>query len=149
MDKYSSNVLVTNMQQWFDKAPALPAKWRELLVSITPYIALIFGVLGVLTALAGVGLLTAFAPLAVFGGMPGVSSYGGGFIAAILWLVSSALLLAAFPGTRAKKKSGWTLLFWSEVVNLIGAVVALSFVSGIIGALIGFYLLFQIKSYYH
>lgn len=149
MEKNSSNALVVTMQSWFDKAPALPANVREVIVNITPYIALIFGVLGVCGALAGVGLLSAFAPLAMFGGVSGMSSYGGSFVAAVIWLVSSALLLAAFPGTRAKKMSGWTLLFWSEVVSLVGSVVALSIVSGLIGALIGFYLLFQIKSYYH
>ena len=141
--------IIDMIEKWFAKAPVLPANAKDVIVKITPFIALIFGILGIMGALAGFGLLTAFAPLAVFGGMAGVSSYGGGFLAALFWLASSALMLIAFPGTQARKLSGWNLLFWSELVNLVGAVVSISgIVSGIIGALIGFYLLFQIKSYY-
>lgn len=136
------------MEDFFKKAPALPANAREGLVKITPWLALIFGVLGILGALGGIGLLTVFSPLAVFSGADGVASYGGGVIAAWIWLASSALLLAAYPGTKARKYSGWNLLFWYEVLNVVGSLVAGSFVSAIIGGLIGFYLLFQIKSYY-
>lgn len=144
----AQNTLVVTMEQWFKQAPALPQNAREVIVKITPWIALIFGVLGLLGALAGLGILTAFSPLALFGGAQGMSSYGTGFIAAIFWLASSVLLLAAYPGVKARRMQGWNMLFWSELVSFIGSIVALSIVSGIIGALIGFYLLFQIKSYY-
>lgn len=147
MDK-NSKALVTTMDGWFSKLPALPTNAKELLVKVMPFIALIFGVLGVLGALAGLGVLTMFAPLAMFGGAQGVASYGGGFLAALVLLVSSGLLLAAFPGVRANKMSGWTLLFWSEVVSLVGAILSMNLISGVLIALIGFYLLFQIKSYY-
>lgn len=136
------------MEGFFKKAPAIPANGREALVKITPWLALIFGILGILGALGGIGLLTAFAPLAILSGAEGAASYGGGVIAAWIWLAASVLLLAAFPGTKARKYSGWNLLFWSEVINVIGSLVAGSFVSAILGGLIGFYLLFQIKSYY-
>src|SRR5258708_25910770 len=148
MAKNSTQEIISTMQQWFDKAPALPKNAREAIVKITPWIALVFGILGVLGSIAGLGVLTVCSPFAVFGGVSGVSSYGTGFIAALIWLVASALLLAAFPGTKAGKAVGWNLLFWSQAVHLVGSLVAMSFVSGIIGAAIGFYLLFQIKSYY-
>jgi hypothetical protein len=148
MAKNTAKNVVDTMEDFFKKAPALPANAREVLVQITPWLALIFGVLGVLGALGGIGLLTVFSPLAVFSGAEGVSSYGGGVVAAWIWLASSVLLLAAFPGTKARKLSGWNLLFWSEVLNVAGSFVSGSFIGAIIGGLIGFYLLFQIKSYY-
>lgn len=136
------------MEDFFKKAPDIPTNGKEALVKITPWLALIFGVLGVLGGLAGIGLLTAFSPLAALGGASEVASYGGGVVAAWVWLASSVLLLAAYPGTKARKLSGWNLLFWSEVLNIVGSLIAGSIVSAIIGGLIGFYLLFQIKSYY-
>ncbi|PIZ97017.1 MAG: hypothetical protein COX79_03875 [Candidatus Levybacteria bacterium CG_4_10_14_0_2_um_filter_36_16] len=57
------------------------------------------------------------------------------------------LLLMAFPGTKARKMSGWNLLFWSEAVSAVSAVVSMAF-GGVVGAAIGFYILFQIKSHY-
>jgi hypothetical protein len=79
---------------------------------------------------------------------------GGGFnaatgliIATLIGLVASVLELIAFPGLLNRKMSGWTLLFWVEVLGILSAVIALSGF-GVIMALIWFYFLFQIKSYY-
>ena len=143
----STDVIAT-MGGWFDKAPSLPKNWRDTLAKIAPILSLIFGILGIIVAIGGLGLLTATSPLAVMGGAQGVSSYGTGIFATLIYLVGSILLLASYPGLKAHKYKGWTLLFWSEAVNLIGGLVSLAIVSAIIGALIGFYLIFQIRSYY-
>lgn len=148
MAKDSKNTIIDTFEEWFSKAPALPKNAKDVIVKIAPILALVFGILGVLGALGGLGLLTAFSPLAALGGAESMSSYGGGFIAALGWLVSAVLMLVAYPGLKARKIEGWNMMFWSEIVNLASAVVSFSLVSGIIGALIGFYLLFQIKSYY-
>jgi hypothetical protein len=148
MAKNSVDNVVNSLEDFFKKAPALPANWREGLVKVAPWLVLIFGILGVLGALSAVGVLTAIAPLSVFSGAAGVASYGGTVVAAWIWLAASVLLLAAYPGTKARKHSGWNLLFWSVVVNTVGSVVAGELVSAVLSALIGFYLLFQIKSYY-
>jgi hypothetical protein len=130
-------------EEWFMKLPALPKGGREAIVGITPWIALIFGILGVLAGLAGVGLLTALSPFAYMGGGHPV----GAIAASVIGLVASALLLASFPGTKARKMQGWTMLFYSEVASLVAAVVSIS-VTGVVFSLIAFYLLYQIKSYY-
>lgn len=148
MTKNSSDNIVDMLEQFFAKAPPLPPNVKDTLVNITPIIALIFGILGVLGSLSGLGLLTAFSPLAPLGGASAMSSYGTGFLSALLWLASSVLMLAAYPGTKARKMEGWNKLFWSEVISAVSALVTLSLFSGLIGALIGFYLLFQIKSHY-
>ncbi len=131
--------------EWYAKLPPLPKNWREVIVKITPWVALVFGVLGVLISLAGLGILTVLSPLIAMGA--GIGAASNGIVGVILALVSSALLLAAFPGTKANKLSGWTLLFWSGVVNIVSSVVAIN-LGGVLWGLIGFYFLFQIKSYY-
>ena len=133
------------MGAWFSKLPPLPSNWRDVIVSITPWLALIFGIIGVLGSLGAVGVLTFLAPFMVLGGGIGVAS--GGVIGAVLALAASVLLVLAFPGTRSRKMSGWKLLFWSETVSIVSSVVAFS-AAGVVGALIGYYILFQIKSHY-
>lgn len=133
------------IEDWFMKLPALPKGGRDAIVQITPWIALIFGILGVLVGLAGLGVLTFLSPFAMMGG--GFAGVSTSLIGALLGLVASALLLASFPGTKTHKMQGWTMLFWSEVVSLVATIVAIS-ISGVIFSLIAFYLLFQIKSYY-
>lgn len=136
---------LTQVEDWFLKLPPLPKNGREAIVNITPWIALIFGILGVFAGLAGIGLLTAFSPFLFLSN--GFNGAAGSILGALLGLIGSALLLAAYPGTKARKVHGWNMLFWSEVVNLIAAVIAVS-VSGVVISLIMFYLLYQIKSYY-
>jgi len=145
MSTTKTDVIATT-GEWFDKFPPLPKNWRDTLARIAPILSLIFGILGILVAVSGLGVLTALSPFAVVGGA--VPAYGTGIIATIIYLVGSILLLASYPGLKARKYKGWTFLFWSEVANLVGGLVSLAFISAIIGALIGFYLIFQIRSYY-
>ncbi|HSX40414.1 MAG TPA: hypothetical protein VLF68_02270, partial [Candidatus Saccharimonadales bacterium] len=62
-------------------------------------------------------------------------------------LLSSILLLVAVPGLMKRRLQGWTFLFWSEVLGLVGAVVTLSIV-GVVFSIIWLYVVFQMKSYY-
>lgn len=133
------------MEDWFGKLPPISAGAREAIVNITPWIALIFGILGILASLAGFGILTAFSPFMMLGG--GVSYAGMSIIQAVIGLIGSVLLLMAFPGTRARKRKGWDLLFYSQAVDILSAIIAVS-LTGIVFSLVAFYLLFQIKSYY-
>jgi hypothetical protein len=148
MKKDQASDLIGSIEKFFEKAPALPKNAKDLIVQFTPWIAIIFGILGVLGALGGLGLLTVFSPLAIFGGVEGVKSMGTGFISALFWLGSSVIMIMAYSGLKANKMGGWKMLFWSEIVNVAGSVISLNIIGGAISALIGLYLLFQIKSYY-
>ena len=146
--------MIAMLEEWFGKLPALPANVREVLVKIAPWFALIFGVLGILGGLMGLmALLGASAMVASMGVPmamdPSLGYYSVlGIVALVIGLVSSALMLLAYPGLKAGKMAGWRYLFYSEVVSLLASVVTLNLVGLVIGALIGFYLLFQIKSHY-
>jgi hypothetical protein len=136
---------IATMEEWFMKLPPLPKGGKDAIVKITPWIALIFGILGVLAGLAGFGILAALSPFVAMGG--GFNRVGGGLLGAAFGLVASAMLLAAFPGTKNHQMRGWNLLFWSEALSTVAAVLSFS-MAGVLVSLIGFYLLFQIKSYY-
>lgn len=133
------------MEEFFMKFPALPKSAREVLVKVTPWFALIFGILGVLAGLAGLGILSVLSPFMMLGG--GFTSTSGSLLGMVAGVVSAAFLLAAFPGTKARKMQGWNMLFWSEVASVASALLSLT-LTGVIFALISFYLLYQIKSYY-
>jgi hypothetical protein len=137
--------LIGMAEEQYKKLPPMPKNWVEVITKITPWISLVFGILGVLTSLAAFGIFTVATPFMAMGS--GVGAASGNIVAAVLWFVSSALMLASFPGTRAMKMSGWRLLFYSEVANLVSSVVIFS-LGGVVGALIVFYILFQIKHHY-
>lgn len=145
MKQSSTDKVISTAEEWFTKLPALPKDARALIVKITPWVALIFGILGIIGGVGALGILGGASPFVIAGG--GMQSLGGGMLAVIIGIISSVLLLAAFPGTRAHKEKGWKLLFWSEAVSTVGALLAIS-LFGVLIALIGFYLIFQIKSYY-
>ncbi len=135
--------LIATLDNFFKQAPKLPSSATDVLVKIAPWISLIFGILGVI---AGIGLL-GVSPLALFGGLHAsfVVLLTGG-----VSIVASVLMLMAYPKLVKHEYKGWELLFWSEVVSAVSAVLSIASgsIGGVIGVLIGFYLLFQIKSYY-
>lgn len=73
-----------------------------------------------------------------------------------LMAVQGVIYLMAYTGLKAHKKAGWNLLFYGALLNLVYAVVSLfndyrggsSFIGGLIGSAIAFYVLFQIRSAY-
>ena len=145
MAQQSVDGVIVTVGDWFAKLPALPANWREGLVKIIPWIAIIFGVLGVVLSIASFGILAFLSPLVAMGG--GLGAVASGPLAAVFLFVSSLLLVLAYKGTKDRRYAGWRFLFFSEVVSLGSAVVFFS-VGGIFWGLVSFYLLFQIRSYY-
>jgi hypothetical protein len=143
--KNSTDQLQSTMGEWFGKLPPLPASAIEAIFKIMPVLALIFGILGVLLSVAGLGALSILAPFAVVGGV--APHYGLGIIATFGWLVSSVMMLMAYSGLKSGKMGGWNLLFWSEVVNAVTAIIGIS-IGSVVGAAIAFYLLFQLKPKY-
>lgn len=135
---------VDSLGEIFAKLPSLPAGIREFIVTIAPWLALIFGILGVLGSLSALGLSTVSSPLLALGG---VKVAGGLMLISILTLAQSVLILVAVPKLFPRKMAGWTFVFWSQIVGVVSAVVSME-VGGVIFSLIGFYILYQVRSYY-
>lgn len=129
---------------FLQKFPPFSESVKEFLVQYGPYIILvlsIIGVLGLVTAL-GVGG-------AIFGA--GGASVGIGFnfyVGLALGVVTLVMYLMAFSPLKARRRAGWNLLYYALLVGLISNLIQLSFFGFIIGGIIGFWVLFQIREKY-
>lgn len=133
--------IIKNLEDFFAKAPHLPKSWRDLIVKVVPWLALIFGILGILGGISALGV----SPAAALGGVNNSFTL---IVAGIAGIISSVLSLMAFPHLRAHAYRGWQLSAYALVVNIIASVVTLDLLGAVLGFLIGFYFLFEIKSYY-
>ena len=129
------------------KAPVqLPDNAKEAIVKYGPWIAIVLLVLAVPPLLFVLGLGALVMPFAVpFGGAGYAASFTS--FTAIL-IVQLGLEIAALPGLFARKMSGWRLIFYGRIVGLVSTLLAGLVLSAAISALIGFYILFQVRPLY-
>ncbi len=128
----------------FSKFPNLSYKSQKAIVDVIPYLALIFGTLGVALTLVALGIFTIFEPIAQVTGVKGTS---GNFFFVLLSLISSILLLSSFTPLLKKKTLGWERVYFSRVIALVSNIITLS-IEGVILSLIGFFILYQIREHY-
>lgn len=126
-----------------DKAPIqIPAGGREWIVKYGPWITLVFMVLALPAILFVLGFGAFALPFAGVG-------YATGFGIGVIGLIATfALEAIALPGLFGRKRSGWTLLFYAQVVSIATSLLQGAIVSALIGGLISFYILFQVRSLY-
>ncbi len=151
------------LEPFFAKFPHIPENGRKVIADIAPWIALVFGILGLFALLGAGALMTLLAiPLLLTGGVWVVV----GFITTLLGLAAVILQLLAFNPLKARMKKGWNYLFYglllgvlSTIISVVGSVMSAStmysnmhgtssLVSGVISFLIGGWLLFEIRSQY-
>jgi hypothetical protein len=144
------NQLEKKLEDLFKQAPVLPTNIKEVLVQYAPYLIIFFCVIWGLTLLSALGLTGAF--LFFYTGITG----------AYLWTtfiftgLRVLLMVLAVQGLFKRSKSSWNLLFYANLVSLVGGIIAAfmstvivgSLVSTIIGVIVSLYFLFQIKEYY-
>jgi hypothetical protein len=141
--------LLKPLKDVYAKAPALPKSANDFLVSIAPWLALIFGVLAILAGIGGLGLFTAFSPLAYMYAGAGYTTFL--LVASVIGIVEGGLMVLAFMPLKKRAVRGWNLLVWSEALVIVSSVVSLrvgDIVGALIGAAIAFYILFQVEPYY-
>lgn len=125
------------------KAPfQIPDAGRELIVKFGPWITVVLLILLLPLLLVALGLGAVFMP---FGGV----GYAAGFgFLTIVVIIEIGLLIAALPGLFARKMSGWTLLFYSQLVGIVHSLLSGNIIGGLLMALIGLYILFQVRPLY-
>ena len=125
------------------KAPfQIPDAGRELIVKFGPWITVVLLILLLPLLLVALGLGAVFMP---FGGV----GYAAGFgLLTIVVIIEIGLLIAALPGLFARKMSGWTLLFYSQLVGIVHSLLSGNIIGGLLMALIGLYILFQVRPLY-
>lgn len=130
------------------KAPfALPLGLKEFLATIAPYLIILMAIFAVPALLAAFGLSAAFAPIAMMGGY----GYGWGpsmMISLVVSGITVVIQVIAVPGLFKRTRASWNLLFYVSLVQLVGGVLSTHIVSALIGAIIGWYFLFQMKELY-
>ena len=144
---------VGKVEAWLDeymvtKAPfQIPMSGKEMLANVAPYLIIVFSVLALPALLALFGFTALFAPAAMVAG----GGMGWGFFGIVSVATSiTALILnvMAIPGLFKRTHSSWRLLFYGSLVSFVGGVLSMNPVGAIIGAIISWYILFQVKELY-
>jgi uncharacterized membrane protein YuzA (DUF378 family) len=151
----------------FKQMPSLPEEARKGLAQAMPWVTLVGGVLSLLAAwylYQAVAWINQWAGAvnSVYGATGYTSPVGSiGIVAWVSLAILAAqaiLFLVAFPALRSFKKTGWDLLLWAAVANIAYDVLYNLFggymnigqlIFSLIGAAIGLYLLFQVRSYFN
>lgn len=126
------------------KAPyTIPSSAREKIVAFAPWIDLILAItfIPILVALLGLNFF-----LSSYAWSMGAYVPGWG-LSTIIALGICALEICALPGLFKRKKYAWTFVMYGALLTVIENVVFFS-VGGILGGIIGLYILFQVKEYY-
>jgi hypothetical protein len=134
------------------KAPfALPIGLKEFIVKVSPYLVIIFAILTLPVIFAVIGISAVLAPFAMMGAVMGGYGYGwglGAIVALVVAVVSLIVEVIAVPGLFKRTRGGWRLVFYATIISLIGSIISFNIVGGIIGAIISWYILFQVKEMY-
>lgn len=123
------------------KAPALPANVKDILVAIIPWFTLIGVVLMIPLMLVALGLSAFALPFMAY------AQVHQNMFWVILSVITLILEAMALSGLFKRQRRGWEFLFYAQLVGVITMLFSLS-IGSIIGALLGFYILFQVRSYY-
>ena len=118
-----TKTLVKPLEEQFAKFPVLPVGAREFIVNITPWVALILGVLAVVgfaLSMLGLGAVTMLAPATA--GRVGLT--GIWLIPSIIGLVEGVLWLLAYKPLKSRALRGWNLLFWITLLGLVSSLVS-------------------------
>lgn len=131
------------------KAPAMPANVKELLVKFAPWISLVLLLITLPAVLIAFGLGALAAPLAFLIG-PGYGvTYGVTYTITMLFFGIQILLEAlSIPGLFRRSRQGWRYAYYATLVGVVGSLIGFNITSAIISALVGFYILFQIRPLY-
>lgn len=138
--------LEDTLNEYFgQKAPALPTGVKDFIVKIAPWLVLLGVIVSIPAVLALFGLSLFVAPISMMGG----ANQGIAYLASMAILVVSVILDAlAIPGLFKRAKQGWNFVFYASLLSLLQSAINLQLVSLVVGALISFYILFQIRDYY-
>jgi hypothetical protein len=129
---------------FLNKFPAFPENVKEGLAQYGPYIMLVLAILGLLGLLTAFGLGTAAIGI-------GAVAYGSGFNFYVGILFSAVILvmyLMAFTPLKARKRAGWNLIYYALLLSIASSLLQLNILGAIIGAVIGFWILFQVREKY-
>jgi hypothetical protein len=132
------------------KAPfSIPENWKELIVQFAPYLTILGIVVSVPAVLAVLGLGALVSPFTAFLGPRYALSYSFNYILSMVTLAVVIILEAmAVPGLFKRQEKAWRFLFYASLAHVVSGFLGGDWVGMIIGALLSWYVLFQVKEYY-
>lgn len=127
------------------KAPALPENIKELLVKYGPWLVILGIAFSLPAILAFFGLGSMFSTYGWMGGW----RYGFNYTLLMVFLIVTTILRAlSVKGLFDKKKAGWTMLYYSTLVNGVYSLLSLDIAGLLLGTLVSLYCLYQVKKSY-
>ena len=132
------------------KAPfSIPKNWKELIVRFAPYLTILGIIVSVPAVFAVLGLGALVSPFTAFLGPRYALSYSFNYVLSMVALVVVIVLAAmAVPGLFRREEKAWRFLFYASLVNAVSGFLGGDWVGMIIGTLLFWYVLFQVKEYY-
>ena len=127
------------------KAPfQFPVNFREGFVKYWPIVSLILLLLSLPAILIFLGIGAFMVPASYMAGVGGGVGYT---VSMILTTVSLVLGVLALPGLFNRKRGGWVLSYYAQLVSIVAGVLTIN-ILGIIFGLLFLMLLFQVREYY-
>lgn len=137
-------ILESELAPYFTtKAPfQFPPEFREGFVKYWPIVSLVLLILALpaILGLFGLGALVGAA-----GGVNLGIIYTTGVIFSLLTVILRGL---ALPGLFNRKRQGWVLSYYAQLLTILGSLVSFN-IGGILLGLIFLLLLFQVRNYYN
>ena len=135
--------IISWLDSLYSKLPNFSPEIKDFIVIILPVLSLIAGILITLASVLEI-LGTPFINVFAIGGSSSLLQTL--LIVNVIGIFQGVLMIFAFRGLRRKSYKGWRLLFWSQLLWIIGALISTSF-TFVLGLLF-LYPLFQVRSYY-
>jgi hypothetical protein len=129
------------------KAPALPANIKEILVQFAPWFAIlgiVLSVPGIVSLLGAQAMLSSVPMMAAYAPQAGYTV----LVSGVTLIINVVLMVLALKGLFAKTKPGWTFMFYATLVNAVSSLLLMNIAGLVIGTALSFYILYQVKSYY-
>jgi len=134
----------------FKDLPHLPKDWVKNIVKILPYLVIIGAIVSLLSGLQSVFAFNRNRAFLMHWTQVGRTYFyvSGGFSIAL-----GILYFMAYEPVKNQEYDGWLLLFWASILSVAQSIVLLIFGWGnlfgpLIGAVFGFYLLYEIRPEY-
>lgn len=133
-----------------DKAPfSIPDNIKELIVKLAPYLVILRIIVSVPAILTVFGLGMIFSPFSPMMGVRWGVYFGFNYTLAMLILgVSLVIEALAVSYLFKRQEKGWRLMFYASLIYFVSDLINGGLFGALIGALIFWYILFQVKEKY-
>jgi hypothetical protein len=144
----AQNQLDAYLDELRTKVPAAPEPVTDLYVQWAPWIAMVFGALGVLFSLGALFLSALISPFLLLAGADGIVAGASALVALIMLLISSGAEALGGYFMLQRLRTGWWLVAAAIVLGVLYSLLSTNAFSLIFNLLVA-YIHLQVKPAYH